>query len=258
MSKQNLEVAILKSYPHHNMLGYCENRPKYRQGRKLTAIKVYTVNDESQHLLIRGVPSVNLHDEVEKLCKRYGNVLSIRQVQFEDQEEFTHSFHVIFVQIQSARFAKKQMDTKNFFGGILHVCYAPELESIEQTRSKLQMRITEVKKHINKIGLDHTYKKETPSQLLQHDLSTSSHDLMLQSCSSTTQKQNRWLEGGLQCSYIIPKPDPLNTKKETTKNKSNIKDSTPLDSNMLKFVPRQLHITPPASKIKKPNRIIFH
>jgi len=57
------------------------------------------------------------------------------------------------------RFAKKQMDTKNFFGGILHVCYAPELESIEQTRSKLQMRITEVKKHINKIGLDHTYKK---------------------------------------------------------------------------------------------------
>lgn len=64
------------------------------------------MNDESQHLLIRGVPSVNLHDEVEKLCKRYGNVLSIRQVQFEDQEEFTHSFHVIFIQIQSARSIK--------------------------------------------------------------------------------------------------------------------------------------------------------
>jgi len=61
------------------------------------------VNDESQHLLIRGVPSVNLHDEVDKLCKRYGNVLSIRQVQFEEQEEFTHSFHVTFIRIQSAR-----------------------------------------------------------------------------------------------------------------------------------------------------------
>lgn len=39
MSKQ-IEVVSLKSYPHHNMLNYCENRPKYRQGRKLTAIKV--------------------------------------------------------------------------------------------------------------------------------------------------------------------------------------------------------------------------
>lgn len=64
------------------------------------------MNDESQHLLIRGVPSINLHDEVEKLCKRYGNILHIRQVQFEDQEEFTHSFHAIFIQIQSARSIK--------------------------------------------------------------------------------------------------------------------------------------------------------
>jgi len=62
------------------------------------------VNDESQHLLIRGVPSVDLCDEVEKLCTRYGNMLGIRQVQFENEEEFTHSFHVTFVQIQSARF----------------------------------------------------------------------------------------------------------------------------------------------------------
>jgi len=69
--------------------------------------KVYTVNDESQHVLIRGVPSVNLHDEVNKLCIRHGNVLSIRQVQFEDQEEFTNSFHVTFVRIQSARYIIK-------------------------------------------------------------------------------------------------------------------------------------------------------
>lgn len=62
------------------------------------------MNDESQHLLIRGVPSVNLHDEVEKLCTRYGDVSNIRQIQFEDQEEFTHSFHVTFARIHSARY----------------------------------------------------------------------------------------------------------------------------------------------------------
>lgn len=66
--------------------------------------KVYTVNDESQHLLISGVPCVNLHDEVEKLCARYGNIMNIKEVQLEDQEEFTHSFHVTFFRIQSARF----------------------------------------------------------------------------------------------------------------------------------------------------------
>lgn len=56
------------------------------------------------------------------------------------------------------RFAKKQIDTKNFFGGILHVCYAPELETIEQTRIKLQTRISEVMKHINKFGLNNNKK----------------------------------------------------------------------------------------------------
>lgn len=62
------------------------------------------MNDESQHLLISGVPSIKLHDEVKQLCIRYGNIQSIRQVQFEDQEEFTHSFHVTFVHIQTARY----------------------------------------------------------------------------------------------------------------------------------------------------------
>lgn len=64
------------------------------------------MNDESQHLIIRGVPSIDLHDEVKKLCHRYGNVLNIRQVQFEDQEEFTHSFHITFERIQAARLFK--------------------------------------------------------------------------------------------------------------------------------------------------------
>ena len=32
------------------------------------------------------------------------------------------------------------MDEKSFFGGILHVCYAPEYETVEDTRHKLQDR----------------------------------------------------------------------------------------------------------------------
>lgn len=57
------------------------------------------------------------------------------------------------------RFAKKQMDTKNFFGGILHVCYAPELETVEQTRTKLKIRMSEVTKQIKKTGFNINNKK---------------------------------------------------------------------------------------------------
>lgn len=32
------------------------------------------------------------------------------------------------------------MDKKSFYGGILHVCYAPEYETVEDTRQKLQDR----------------------------------------------------------------------------------------------------------------------
>lgn len=50
------------------------------------------------------------------------------------------------------RFAKHMVDDKPFYGGILHVCYAPELESISETRQKLQQRKHEVLKRIKFSG----------------------------------------------------------------------------------------------------------
>ena len=38
------------------------------------------------------------------------------------------------------RVAKKKLDNRSFFGGILHVCYAPEFETVDDTREKLQER----------------------------------------------------------------------------------------------------------------------
>lgn len=32
------------------------------------------------------------------------------------------------------------MDEQSFFGGLLHVCYAPEFETVEETRRKLESR----------------------------------------------------------------------------------------------------------------------
>lgn len=37
----------------------------------------------------------------------------------------------------SCRAAKRNLDERSFFGGLLHVCYAPEYETVEDTREKL-------------------------------------------------------------------------------------------------------------------------
>ena len=35
------------------------------------------------------------------------------------------------------RYAKKKLDMRSFYGGMLHVCYAPEYETVDDTRQKL-------------------------------------------------------------------------------------------------------------------------
>ena len=42
--------------------------------------------------------------------------------------------------INSARVAKKKLDNHSFFGKPLHVCYAPEYETVQDTREKLHQR----------------------------------------------------------------------------------------------------------------------
>ena len=49
-------------------------------------------------------------------------------------------YWVKFVDINSARIAKKKVDSKSYFGKNLHVSYAPEFESVEETREKLAER----------------------------------------------------------------------------------------------------------------------
>lgn len=50
--------------------------------------------------------------------------------------------------IKFFRFAKYMIDDNNFFGGVLHVCYAPELESLSETKQKLILRKKDVLKRI--------------------------------------------------------------------------------------------------------------
>ncbi|KAF5288969.1 hypothetical protein FQA39_LY03848 [Lamprigera yunnana] len=140
----NEEKNVKEAGEHHLQLQLCKTRPVYRQGRNLTAVKVYTVNSESQHIFIYGVPKINLRNEIKAACVKYGRIKSIQAVTDYELEMFTECFHIQYERIQSARIAKRLLDNKPFFGGVLHVCYAPEHEQLEETREKLQQRSREV------------------------------------------------------------------------------------------------------------------
>ncbi|XP_026486486.2 uncharacterized protein LOC113393689 [Vanessa tameamea] len=130
--------------PHHEQQSLCETRLPYRQGRKLTAVKVYSITKESNHLLIFGVPSLNLRQETKALFIKFGKLLQFNISTQHTSEPFTETYHAQYEKTQPARIAKKMLDTKNFYGGILHVCYAPEFETVEETRQKLIQRQRDV------------------------------------------------------------------------------------------------------------------
>lgn len=130
----------LRDEKHHRRQLLCETRPAYRQGRRLTAIKSYTVSAESQHLFIYGVPKISLQSELKSTCLKYGKLLKLHVVADYKTEIFTECFHICYEKIEAARKAKRCLDNRSFYGGILHVCYAPEFETVEETKNKLEGR----------------------------------------------------------------------------------------------------------------------
>lgn len=124
---------------------------------------MYTVNDESKHLLIFGVPSLNLRQELKALFIKFGKLTQFAITENYPKENFTDNFYAIYETIQSARIAKKMLDTKNFYGGVLHVCYAPELETLDDVREKLLQRKREVYRQLQKSRND-SLKTENEAQ----------------------------------------------------------------------------------------------
>ncbi|XP_018587418.1 RNA-binding protein 48 [Scleropages formosus] len=127
-------------HKHHEQKIVCHTRPKYREGRRLRAVKVYTINLESRFLLVQGVPALGAMKELVELMALYGPVEEYRVLDEYPAEQFTEVYLFKFRTLRSARMAKRNLDERSFFGGLLHVCYAPEYETVEDTRQKLQDR----------------------------------------------------------------------------------------------------------------------
>ena len=125
---------------HHVKQEYCETRPKYRRGKKKTAVKVYTINLESKYLIISGVPATGLQKDLVKLCRSQGIIQQYKKLEDYPREEFTEVYLVQYREIQTATKARIKLDERYFFGSMLHVFYAPEFETLADTRQKILHR----------------------------------------------------------------------------------------------------------------------
>ena len=153
---------------HHKKNDLCYSRPSYREANWERAVKVYTINQESKYLLIIGVPSVGVVKELIELCALYGPVEEYRLLDEYPAEEYTDVYWVKFKKIQSARFAKRKLDNRSFFGGVLHVCYAPEYETVDDTREKLQERRKLIAKKCKEYNPRQDNTLQSASQSVKH------------------------------------------------------------------------------------------
>ncbi|XP_050367646.1 uncharacterized protein LOC126785992 [Argentina anserina] len=121
--------------------------PRYKD--ELPAVRVYTVCDESRYLIVRNVPSLGCGDELLKLFSSYGDVEECKPMDAEDCDQFTDVYWVKFRLVSNARFAKRKLDEYVFLGNRLGVSYAPQFESLADTKDKLEGRRREVLARLN-------------------------------------------------------------------------------------------------------------
>ncbi|XP_065875284.1 uncharacterized protein [Euphorbia lathyris] len=121
--------------------------PRYKD--EPTAVRVYTVCDESRYLIVRNVPALGCGDDLLKLFASYGDVEDLKPMDAEDCESFTDVYWIKFRFVSNARFAKRKLDEFVFLGNRLQVSYAPEFETLSDTQDKLEGRRKEVLSRLN-------------------------------------------------------------------------------------------------------------
>lgn len=98
------------------------------------------------------MPKINLLQELKQRLLKFGKFYHVRDITTDilakqmDVEQFTEVYWVKFHRIFDARKCKRFLDAKEFYGGILHISYAPEYESKEELKEKLSQRTFEIKK----------------------------------------------------------------------------------------------------------------
>jgi hypothetical protein len=115
-------------------------RKKYRTPKwRETNVAAYTIAQESKYLIASDVPALGLEKELLKSFALYGEIEEYRHM--DDQgDKFNDVYWIKFKSIVAARLAKAKLNKSSFFSNELKVKYAPEFETIEDTREKIEER----------------------------------------------------------------------------------------------------------------------
>ncbi|XP_054163313.1 RNA-binding protein 48-like [Oppia nitens] len=168
-------VIKVEAYDHYNRQSVCTTRSRYRSGRRETAVKVMTICDESRYLLIHRVHDIkgDVKQELHRLCHRYGPIDSLNLTDYPKCEEFTKVYLIKYRRFVDAVRAKKSLDDRNFLGSVLHVCYAPELETLDETRDKLHQRLT----YVSRMSSKKSEKQTTGQSIVTEDMDTTDDNI---------------------------------------------------------------------------------
>ncbi|GAV92349.1 RRM_5 domain-containing protein [Cephalotus follicularis] len=121
----------------------------HRCKERTTAVRVYTVCDESRYLVVKNVPALGCGNDLLKLFASYGDIEECKPMDEEDCEPYTDVYWIKFCLVSNARFAKRKLDEFSFLGNRLQVSYAPHFESLLDTMDKLEGRRKEVLARLN-------------------------------------------------------------------------------------------------------------
>lgn len=201
---------MFQSHDHHVKGNVCLTRPPYRDGKKLRAVKVYTIAQESKYLLVQNIPSIrNVTEQLLPYFNQYGKIEQhwrldgYERKDTKDGNEFLDTILIKFLQIHRARMAKCRLDDMNFMGSNLHICYAPECESLDDLREKFQERRTIVQRRssINqKSKRQRTFSSKKSSPLIPKDDTITTSE----SFEKTTNEIRNKIRDIVQKSNLIP------------------------------------------------------
>ncbi|KAL6079454.1 RNA-binding protein 48 [Balamuthia mandrillaris] len=189
MEESNILASVTRKPAVHQRTEPCETRKKYRSTKKETAVKVYTVNQESRYLIVQNVPTVGASKELINLFALYGTVEEWRFLDDYPAPEYTEVYWIRYAHIAEARFAKKKCNNYNFFGSLLHVAYAPEFETLSDTCLKLEERRSTILHKIQRTKRSYSSLRSPPSS--SPSPSSSSSLPQAQAVAATPQQHKR-------------------------------------------------------------------
>jgi hypothetical protein len=84
-------------------------------------------------------------------------------------------YHVKFTKLLESKRCKKFFDASSFYGGTLHISYAPEYETIDEIREKLRLREKQVIQRIKLNEKPIIDKKRTIDDLIESCVQNKRH-----------------------------------------------------------------------------------